>query len=213
MSRLATLVGVLAVALLAVPGAASFATSTSPGCPAAGAKTIARDGSVRVYRVGPEGPVVACRMGHSGHMTLLAKPAPCCHGLRGSVGSFQLAGPIVGYIETQFGVDSGSSKLILVDVASRRVLRSIDGGSYVDAGLILSERIASFALDSHGSLAWVASRSEHRQPAQLSVHDAAPHRPPATLDEGPSIDPHSLRLSNGRLSWSNAGVTRTVSIP
>lgn len=146
-------------------------------------------------------------------MTLLAKPVPCCHGLRGSVGSFELAGPIVGYIETQFGVDSGSSKLILVDVASHRVLRSIDGGSYVDAGLILSERIASFALDSHGSLAWVASRSEHRQPAQLSVHDAAPHRPPATLDEGPSIDPHSLRLSNGRLSWASAGVTRTVSIP
>jgi hypothetical protein len=213
MNRLASLAGLtLAVALLAVPGAES-AASGSQGCPPAGARTIAHDRSVRVYRVGPKGAVVACLVGHSGHMTLLAKPAPCCHGLRGSVGSFELAGPVVGYIETQFGVDSGSSRLMLVDLSSHRVLRSIDGGSYVDAGLILSERIASFVLDSHGSLAWIASRSEHRQPVQLSVHVAVPQQVPKTLDEGPSVDPHSLRLSQGRLSWSHEGATRTVSIP
>jgi hypothetical protein len=212
MNRLASLAALTLLALLAVPGAES-AASTIRGCPPSGARTIAHDRPVRVYRVGSEGPVVACLVGHSGHMTLLAKPAPCCHGLRGSVGSFELAGPILGYIETQFGVDSGSSRLMLLDVASHRVLRSIDGGSYVDAGLILSERIASFVLDSHGSLAWIASRSEHRQPAQLSVHAAVPHRAPETLDEGPSIDPHSLRLSLGRLSWSHEGVTQTVSIP
>lgn len=208
--------GLALIALLfaaSAGGSTSFARSASTNCAPTGARLLAHDRAVRVYRVGPEGAVVACLVGHSGHMTLLAKPAPCCHGLRGSVGSFELAGPLVGYIETRFGVDSGSSRLILVDVAARRVLRSIDGGSYVDAGLILSERIASFVLDSRGSLAWVTSRSEHREPAQLSVHDAAPHRPPETLDDGPSIDPHSLRLSYGHLSWSNAGTTHTVSIP
>lgn len=216
MMRLRYPCGLALIALLfAAPavGSTTVARSAGTSCAPAGAQLIAHDRVVRIYRVSFEGPVLACLMGHSGHMTLLAKIAPCCHGLRGSVGSFELAGPIVGYIETQFGVDSGSSRLIAVDVASHRVLRSIDGGSYVDAGLILSERIASFVLDSHGSIAWIASRSEHREPAQLSVHDAAPHRPPEALDEGPSIDPHSLRLSHGHLSWSHAGATRTVSIP
>ncbi len=201
--------------LFAAPavGSASVAHSASASCAPFGARVLAHDGLVRVYRIASEGPVAACLGGHSGHMTLPTKPAPCCHGLRGSVGSFELAGPIVGYIETRFGVDSGSTKLVLVDVDSRRLLRSIDGGSYVDAGLILSERIASFVLDSRGSLAWIESRSEHREPAQLSVHVAAPHRPPETLEEGPSIDPHSLRLSHGRLSWSHGGVERTVSVP
>jgi hypothetical protein len=191
------------LALLSMPGLARAAAA----CPPRGATTIARDRTVRVYRSGRERPA-ACLLGHSGHVTL-----PTGGSLHSSDSSFELAGPIVGYIQTQFGVDSGSSQLIVLDVAKRRLLRSIDGGSYVDAGLILSEGIASFVLDAHGAIAWISTRSEHRQPATLAVHAAARTGAPAKLDEGPGIDPHSLRLSHGILSWSDGGVRHSAAMP
>jgi hypothetical protein len=33
------------------------------------------------------------------------------------------------------------------------------------------------------------------------------------LDEGPAIDPASLSLSGGTLTWTNAGVRRTAAMP
>jgi hypothetical protein len=191
--------------------------SSRTSCPPPGGHLIAHDRSVRVYRSGAEQPtamlVAACLVGRSGHMTLLGPPSGCCRGMRRSVAQFKLAGEVLGYVETQFGVDSGTTSLDVVDVASRRVLHSIAAGHYVDAGLIFSEGVSDFLVTARGSVAWIVARSEGRGASTLSVHAAARTGAPAVLDQGSDIGPRSLSLSGGVLSWSRGGTRRSAPMP
>jgi hypothetical protein len=176
---------------------------------------LAHDRAVRVYstlRAALGQSIYACSIRPGGRMTLLAAQAG--HpGSNRSLGGFVLAGSIVGYLETQFGVDSGTHKLVVVDVAARRSLRSIDAGHYVDAGLILSEGVTRFVLTAHGSVAWISSRSEHSTAATFALHVAPRTGAAITLAHGPSIDSASLSLAGGTLSWKDAGVRHTARMP
>ncbi len=129
------------------------------------------------------------------------------------MGDFELAGDILGYSETQFGVDSGTTRVVIADVARRRIIRSIEGGNYVDAGLILSEGVDSFVLSSTGAVAWIRSRSEHRQLTDVVVYAAPRVGDASVLDKGTSIDPASLRLSGTTISWVDGGARRTAAMP
>lgn len=146
-------------------------------------------------------------------MTLVPEPSRSGLGPHRSLGELALAGTVVGYIETQFGVDSGTTTLFLVDVRARRLLRSLDAGHYVDAGLISSDAITDFVLTPRGSVAWISERTEHGVLSQRAVHVAAPKGNPVSLDEGTTIDPRSLTLSQGTLAWSDGGAPRTASMP
>src|SRR5947209_3403917 len=155
----------LAAGLGPVPGAGAATAS----CAARGARVLARSPALRIYETRPaRGPhaVLACLAGHRGHMTLLA---PTRLNLHTSLARFELAGHVAAYLETQFGVDSGTTKLVVVDVGARRVLRAIEAGSYVDAGLLFEEAVARFLITSRGSLAWAVTREDHRGPAVQSV--------------------------------------------
>jgi hypothetical protein len=148
-------------------------------------------------------------------MTLLARSRRH-FGLHHSVGQFTLAGDFLGYIETQFGVDSGTTTLIVLDVASRRTLHQIAAGHYVDAGFVFSEGITDFVVSNRGAVAWITERG--RRGSRGSVEERTVQVVGRTgiatvADTSTTIDPTSLRLSGHTLSWSDAGVRRTAPMP
>jgi hypothetical protein len=209
--------GALAGGALGAAGTRASAARAAgrPPCPPPGAHVLARDRLLRVYSTGTGlgAGVVACRLRTGTRMTLLPGPGQRPPGLQRGVGGFELAGGLVGYRETQFGIDSGTTRLLIADVGRRRVLRSIAGGSYVDAGLILSERVDVFVLTAAGAVAWVTTRREHGQLTGVTVSAAPPRGSAAVLDRGTAIDPTSLRLSGATLSWRDGGATRTARMP
>jgi hypothetical protein len=186
-------------------------------CAPAGTRLLAGNGVVRVYSwsssTGPPGPTEACVVRTGARMTLESGPSRRFPGLHRSVGDFELAGSIVGYIETQFGVDSGTTQLVVADVASRRILRSIKGGQYIDAGIISSQGVRRFVLTPRGAVAWVTTTSRSRRLQGVTVYAAPPAGRAVVLDEGLAIDPASLRLSGSTLSWTDGGATRTARMP
>jgi hypothetical protein len=208
------------VTLAACLGAPPAALAGGPAvrarsCVPNGARVLARGSAIRIYETRSRSAaqprsVLACMSGHSGHMTLLA---PTRLNLHISLGRFELAGHVAAYLATQFGVDSGTTKLVVVDVGARRVLRSIEAGSYVDAGLIFREAVIRYVVSSRGSVAWTVTREDHREPPLDSVWAAPREGPAALLDSGPAIDAGSLALSGATLSWTDAGAPRTAPMP
>jgi hypothetical protein len=162
-------------------------------------------------------PVTACIVGRRVGMTLV--PAPPPHARRrasaGSIETIVLAGPVVAYVVHRLtGIDTGSSELIVADVATRRILRSAPVGYSVDAGFGGHEALTALVAASDGAVAWISERRSP-QPGGLtvSVHSAPPRGAAVVLDEGPAIDTASLELSGGALVWSDAGVSRTAPMP
>ncbi len=149
-------------------------------------------------------------------MMLLAARSQRHFGLHHSVGQFALAGDFVGYIETQHGVDSGTTTLIVVDVASRHKLHEIAGGHYVDAGFVFSEGVTDFVVSNRGSVAWITERGKRGPRGTLeerTVQVVGPTGIATVADASTTIDPTSLRFSGHTLSWSDAGVRRTAPMP
>jgi hypothetical protein len=194
--------------------AASTSRASRCKCPPHGAHVIAQDRVVRVYSISTRSShayaVRACRRGTSASVTLLPKHSLSPHV---SVGQFVLAGDFVGYTETQFGVDSGSSTLIVVDVASRRTAHEISAGHYVDAGLLFSERVTDFVVSNRGSLAWITVRRSSLVEEERTVQVVGPTGTTTIADSNTTIDPTSLRLADHTLSWSDGGAQRTAPMP
>jgi hypothetical protein len=203
------------IGILATCGAVSPASGATPaGCAPPRARVLARSAAVRVYETRPPAgeprAVIACLAGHRGHMTLLAATRLNLHT---SLARFELAGHVAAYLETQLGVDSASTKLVAVDVGTRRVLHAIEAGSYIDGGLIFDEAVIRFLVTSGGSIAWSVTREDHRETVVESVWAAPREGAPALLDSGPAIDAGSLSLAGTTLSWTDAGSERTAPMP
>ncbi len=216
--------------VVAVAGLSTYATGVSsaanenraprPRCPPPGAHVIARDRALRVYSIGPrsssEYAVRVCRRSTSASLTLLPARSQLHFPRHHSIGQFVLAGNVVGYIETQFGVDSGTTALIVVDAASRRTLHEIAAGHYVDGGLVFSEAVTDFVVSARGSVAWITERKKGGMkgpPEERTVRVVGPAGIATIADEGITIDPVSLKLSGHTLSWSDGGAERTTSMP
>jgi len=145
-------------------------------------------------------------------MTLIAPSRPGrFHGL----GLVALAGHIVAYEASTHGVDTGQSNLVVADVATRRVLRELDGvGGFVDACVISCTSTTDLLVSREGAVAWITeTRSWSRHSSTLAIHAAGTTGPPVALDEGPDIGATSLRLSGHILHWWRAGVERTAHLP
>ncbi len=195
------------------PGAAA---SRRAACPPAGATVLARDRVVRVYspaKLGPfQGGVEACTTNRSGHMTLAL---PGRHlGLAQSLSRFALSSTTLAYVANQWGVDSGTFSIVVVDVARRRRLQDLGAvGYYVDAGFVAASDITDLLVAADGSVAWIVGRGRRNAAKTFAVLAAAPSHPTATLDEGPGIGPGSLTLSHGTLSWWHDGAERRAALP
>jgi hypothetical protein len=212
--------GAPAAATLALLTAAGTAVATAAGsvrrkpapCPPPHARVLAHDRDVRVWSSGGlGGTIVAC---DARRRTALTLTSPARHlPFRSSASGFRLAGDVVGYVRTTFGVDSGSSRLVIADVAARRWLREVPAGGYVDAGLISREAVEALIVTTRGSAAWITSRSERGVAGPSAVHLAARAGPVLLLDEGPGIEPASLRLEGATLSFDDGGVRHTHAMP
>lgn len=202
------------------PGSATAQSSRTPAragrsaCPPAGRRLLMGNGVVRVYSApgpAPRAPVEACLVRTGARMTLIRPGLGCC----ASLGTVALAGSVVAFLESRFGVDSGTDSIGVVDVASRRVLRRLaDVGHWVDAGILGSERVGELVVGRNGSVAWTESRRARPAagPTFLVIAAAASGRP-AVLDEGPAVDESSLRLSGSTLSWRDGGRLATARLP
>ena len=184
-------------------------------CVGGGAHVLARDRAVTVYETRARSAsdpraVWACLSGHSGHMTLLA---PTRLNLHVSLQRVELAGHVAAYLLTEFGVDSGTTDLVVVDVAARRVLHAIQAGSYVDAGILGREAVERFVVTPHGSVAWSATRQDRGVPTVASVWAAPREGAAIALDSGEAIDAGSLSLAGTTLSWTDGGAQRTAAMP
>jgi hypothetical protein len=136
--------------------------------------------------------------------------------LPGSLEKLALAGPIVAYlVEKRTGVDTSSSSLIVANIATRRILRSVSVGYSVDAGFVAGENVTSLVVTSRGSVAWIEERHRGllRSSLTMSVYAAPPTGSPILLDEGPSIAAESLTLSRDTIGWVDGTVRRSAPMP
>jgi hypothetical protein len=220
-NRAAGLLGVIAaisVSGAAIAAARETGVAAAHRCPPAGAHMIAHDRFVRVYTTGT-GPlsghaVEACLTGRRGRMTLLAAASPGAGPGGRSLAVDASSGPLIAYSLTSFGVDSGSTSLVVADVDARRVLRRLTVGHYVDAGFAGYERITQVALGPEGAVGWIAAAKGPGEASQTySVHAAATVGEPRVLDEGPDIGPESLTLTGGTLHWWHAGIEHSAPLP
>jgi hypothetical protein len=123
------------------------------------------------------------------------------------------AGDVVAYVVNRLtGVDTSSTELVVADVAHRQVLREAPVGYGVDAGLVFDESVADLVATPQGTVAWIAQRSggaaRSRHYAAFVVYVAPPRGPAVKLDEGDTIEPESLYLSEDTVHWVDGGVTR-----
>jgi hypothetical protein len=209
------LAAIIAVALAAPGCAAAAGTRHRFPCPPGGSRQVAKGRVVRVYETstgtgtGRRVRISACVRGGRAPMTLIA-PRSRPPGV--SLGAVAIAGPLVAYVRTTFGVDSGSSTIVLVDVSSRRVVRSLAAGSYVDAGIIRREHVRALAVAADGAIAWILERGAVRQAKKLYVYEAPRGGSVRLLDEGADIGAESLQIDGTTISWQRAGARRTAQL-
>jgi hypothetical protein len=125
-----------------------------------------------------------------------------------------LAGAIIAYTYSNHGVDTGSTGITAVDVASGRTLLTVPGaGGFVDGCFIGFREITDLVVTYRGSVAWIVRKGARCQTTTFEVYSAQVSGTPALLEEGPAIGSESLRLSHRTVSWENAGQRRFAHLP
>jgi len=209
-------------AVLAGAGAAP-GDALRPPCPPRGQAAIVEDGELVIYRPKtgpgtPDTPVVACLRGSATRMTLVTAPTSF-HRPKpphsGNLGMIATASPVVAYVVHQLtGVDTAASRLVVVDVATRTVLREAPAGYSIDAGFAGYEGISALDVTSRGEVAWIEERDGRRHSERSAAVIAAPRTGPAVvLDEGPGVAPRSLYLSGSTVHWVDGEETRGAPLP
>jgi len=209
---------VLAAGLLLAP-AASAAITPGPGerarsiraphCTMNGAKTIAANRHVRVFRA--RGEVFGCRrsanrayeIGHGGQE---------CQN-NDLIDSAVVAGNFVGLNVRTCSLDSSDSKVSLVNLRDGR-------GRFSSAPLSTPGSVAGYdavrgmVLTAAGRFAWIGVRLSRGDIVAAEVRRRLPDFSDrsAVLDSGAGIDPRSLRLRGSQVRWRDNGVARSAPI-
>ena len=206
--------GVAIAALIACAGAASGSGQRS-GCRPPHAHTVAKDRDVRVYsltgKTTTRGGTYACLLRRRGTIVTLTKP-----GRRrpASIDHITLAGVIIAYTDSTHGVDTGSTDIVVIDVASGRTLLTVPGaGSFIDACFIGFHEVTDLVVSYRGSVAWLVRKGARCKTTTFEVYSAQASGAPTLLEEGPAIVPGSLRLSDRTVSWENAGQRKSARLP
>lgn len=194
----------------ATPSAGSNATSAAgAGCFPAHAHQLARSPAARVYEVGParSGPltgdtVYACYLRRGRPLRLGASAG------RMRVGPVVLAGAHVAYASTAMGVDTGSTEVVVVNLASgaRRSLAAVSPPRRPESFSAVTALVVTGA----GSAAWIGSRSGIGQPHATYEVRRFQAATVTVLDSGPTVAPRSLRRRGSTVSWTDAGRTRSA---
>jgi hypothetical protein len=186
--------------------------------------TVARDGWVGVYSLarpstrgiwGGAGayvapPVYACLLGR-GATIALVKPSrvPPIE----LIGQVTLAGTIVAYTNTVAYVDTGRTRIAVLDISSGHLILSIPRvGGWGDGCILGFRAVTDLVVNEHGSVAWVVREGTQCHTTTFEVYSAHASGAPRLLDKNSAIGPRSLHLSSNTVSWETAGHRRSASL-
>jgi hypothetical protein len=175
-------------------------------CGPRAARTLALTARARVYASG--GDVFGCARGTHRSYRLGGSGSSV---REGRVGPVALAGLDASYGLAHFGVDAGSSQVLVRRLSDGRRLRSLPAVTRPQRPESYSA-VDSVVVKADGSVAWIATaRSILGGSPDIEVH-RADRRGRALLDAGPRIDAGSLRLRGSWLRWRDGGVTRSATL-
>jgi len=196
MGRVSTATAVVACALGL--GAAASARAARGPCHPRGSETLLANRHGRVFSIDNEDEpgIHGClyRRGRTVHLGYDTD--------RSSEGCFpdicefrlpRLSGRLVAFHEQFYGRTGAGESGRVVDLWRGREVGDYSAGAVTD-----------LVLKSNGSVAWIA----HRQGGGYEVH-RHDRRGQAVLEAGNGIEPASLRLSGGTLTWRSGGTRRT----
>jgi hypothetical protein len=132
----------------------------------------------------------------------------------GSTGSLQQAalnGTTAAYAWSQVeGIDTSSTSVSVADLRQGRRLFEVPAGRIAIAPSFV--RVDALVVSPDGTVAWIQHGGTVESPG-YSVQAASPARPSDhQLAAGSAIRPGSLRISEGRVSWVEAGQRRFARI-
>jgi hypothetical protein len=195
----------VAVALAGGPGAAAAQRSCGP----AGAQTLADNGIARIYttatrRRPPLTParVYGCASGSTKAVSLGG-------GNHQYVELPTLGGHFAGYALRSMGVDTGFTRVRVIDLRSGRVIDDAAATSPVARPESFTA-VTALVVNTRGHVAWVGSKRAigvSRPTYEVRKIDSPAE---ALLDMGPDIGARSLRLRGTQLSWSHGRARRTA---
>jgi hypothetical protein len=133
----------------------------------------------------------------------------------GGVAKEVLAGSVVAYEKSSFGearppyVSGYSRDVVFVrDLRTGRILHKVPTGAAVSPGEVGSGSAVVIVVKSNGAVAWI---NPIEAPVSYEVH-AVDRSGTRVLASGTGIDPHSLRLKGGTLSWVQNGKTEFATL-
>jgi hypothetical protein len=130
-----------------------------------------------------------------------------------SIGHIVLAGTIVAFTDSTHRVDTGSTSIVVVNVAARRILLTIPGvGGFIDACIISFRDVTDLVVTDRGAVAWIVRKGVNCRTTTFEVHSAHASGAQSLLEEGPAIVPGSLRVSGQAASWESGGQRRSASL-
>jgi hypothetical protein len=178
-----------------------------PPCTQAGSKTLAANGSVRVFSQGAF--VYGCSQ-RTGRRSRLGRSTLCIGAER--VGPVAVAGDDAAYGLERCGVDTGFTQVVVKRLTDGRELRN-DAAITGPLGVESYEAVASLVVKGDGSVAWIASGRSivGKGPSPVEVHQHDAHRL-ALLDSGPGIVQASLRLHGSKLTWKHGAAVRSATL-
>jgi hypothetical protein len=213
-SRFVTLALAVAAGALGSCGASSDhgttsttgARTTTTACEQQGAHTIAADRKARVFS--KRGIVYGCAL-RTGKQYRLGQLTSCIGSDRAA--PLALADELVGYGSERCGIDTGTSQVIV---------RNLAGGKQLRAEAALTGRLGpeayvsvdSLVLKADGAVAWIATGGSIVARGRTREVHRADATGRAVLDSGTPIDPSSLRLHGLRLTWKRGRDTRSAEL-
>jgi hypothetical protein len=194
-----------AAALAGGPGAAAARRSCGP----AGARTLADDGIARIYTMAalrrqPLAParVYGCASGSTKAVVLGG-------GNHEYVELATLGGRFAGYALRSMGVDTGFTRVRVMDLRSGSVIDDTAATSPVTRPESFTS-VTGLVVNARGHVAWVGSKSAigvGRPTYEVRKIDSPGE---ALLDASPAIGAQSLRLRGTQLSWTHGRARRTA---
>lgn len=199
--RMLTTLGIAALALLAAAPA-----HAADRCALKGSKTLRQTSTLRLYSLGIDRYYVCVRSNgrrfradnrRSQDVTMLKSTLT-------SAGSFAA----VAYSNYQ-NEDAAGLNVVVIDLRTGKQRVHIENPDEFTV-----PRVPALVLRTNGAAAWVydqtsISTGEGERKRELHAAGTGAIR---TLDTGLGIDPATLALDGARLSWTNAGVSRTATI-
>lgn len=187
-------------------GGASAGGSSVLPCGPRAANTLRSDPRARIYEA--QGQVYGCARDERRSYRLGAA-ARTIH--EGRVGPVALTGTTVAYGLASYGVDTGSSQVVVRRLTDGRQLKA-DPAITGPVGVESYSSVTAIVVKSDGAVAWIAgAKSIVGRGAHSEVHrDDRGGR--SLLDSGTRIGARSLRLRGSQLRWRDGPATRSATL-